>query len=174
MTLPEGVQSAMAAWMLAPLACRQLQETPPPRVSSHALLALRDVLDHSGLLHWASPATSGAAPPQGACDAAARSPRPQASGDAALGPSHGLAATPRATTSAVPRPHGPAAHGAGARRTAQGAPPCVSSCVLHLCTGLRPSLSARQAPSQAVTTRRVTGATLPEQTGPAPWAWDRS
>ena len=49
--LPDGVQIAMAAWMLAPLACRQLQDAPTPRVSVDALLALRDVLDHSLLLH---------------------------------------------------------------------------------------------------------------------------
>ena len=65
---------------------------------------------------------------QGAGDAAALSQRPHASGDAALGPSHGLAAAPRATTSAGPRPYGPVAHGAGARRAAQGAQPCGRRC----------------------------------------------
>src|SRR5262245_62244834 len=66
--LPDGVQIAIAAWMLDPLACRQLQDTPPPRVSINTLLALRDVLDHSGLLHCASPATSAASPQKGAYD----------------------------------------------------------------------------------------------------------
>ncbi len=44
--LPDGVQIAIAAWMLDPLACRQLQDAPTPRVSVDALLALRDMLDH--------------------------------------------------------------------------------------------------------------------------------
>ena len=35
-----GVQIAIAAWMLAPLACRQLYDAPAPRLSVDALLAL--------------------------------------------------------------------------------------------------------------------------------------
>jgi hypothetical protein len=56
--LPDGIQIAIAAWMLDPLACRQLYDAPAPRFSVDALLALRDVLDHSRLLHPTSPATS--------------------------------------------------------------------------------------------------------------------
>src|SRR5215475_1815336 len=119
--LPDGVQIAIAAWMLAPRACRQLHDIPTPRVRIDALLALRDLLDHSLLLPSASPATSWTSPRKGARDAQEPSQPPNVSRYAALGPSHRLAAAPRAATPAVPRSPCPAAHGAGARRTEQGA-----------------------------------------------------
>src|SRR5262245_19060495 len=56
--LPDGIQIAIAAWMLDPLACRQLYDAPAPRLSVDALLALRDLLDHSRLLYPTSPDTS--------------------------------------------------------------------------------------------------------------------
>src|SRR5262245_44694174 len=107
--------------MLDPLACRPLQDAPTPCVSVAALLALRDVLDHSRLLHTTAPATSGASPRKGVRDAPEPYPPPTASGCAALDPSNRLAAAPRAPTPAVPRPHCPVAHGPGARRTKRGA-----------------------------------------------------
>jgi hypothetical protein len=172
--LPEGVQIAMAAWRLAPLACRQLPDAPPPCVSVDALLALRDVLDHSLLLPTPSPATSWASQRQGVRDAQEPSQPPTASGGAALGPSHRLAAAPRATTPAVPRPHCPTAHGQGARRTARGAEPCVSRFVRRLGPAPLTSLSASPATLPSGTIPRVNGATRPWRTVPAPWALGRS
>ena len=164
----------MAAWMLAPLACRQLHDAPPPCVSVDALLALRAVRDHSRLLHPPSPATAWASPRQGVREAHEPSQPPTASGCAALAPSHRLAAAPRATTPAVPRPHGPAAHGPGARRTARGASPCVSRVVRRLCPVPHTSLSASPAPSTSAPTMHANGATRPERTVPAPWASGRA
>jgi len=119
--LSAGVQIAIAAWRRAPLACRQLPDTPPPCVRGDALLALRDVREHSLLLHIPAPATSGASPRKGGRDAPEPSQPPPASGGGALAPANRLAAASRVTTPAVPRPHCAAAHGPGARRTERGA-----------------------------------------------------
>jgi hypothetical protein len=95
--LPEGVQLAIAAWRLDPLACRPLPDTPPPCVRVDALRALRDVLDHALLLHLPAPAPAGASPRQGGRDAPEPSQPPPASGGAALAPSNRLAAAARVT-----------------------------------------------------------------------------
>src|SRR5262245_59645135 len=128
--------------MLAPLACRPLQDTPPPCVRVDALLALRDVLDPSLVLHITAPAPAGASQRQGGRAAPEPSPPPPASGGAALAPSNRLAAASRVTTPAGPRPHGAAAHGPGAWRPARGASPCVSRSVRPICPVPLPSLSA--------------------------------
>src|SRR5438552_10662460 len=102
--------------MLAPLAWRPRQDAPPPCVRVDALLARRDVLAHALVLPTTAPATSWASPRQGGGKAQEPAQPPTASGGAALGPSHRLAAAPRATMPAVPRPHYPTAHGQSARR----------------------------------------------------------
>jgi hypothetical protein len=171
--LPEGVQIAIAAWMLAPLACRPLHDAPTPCVRGDARRARRDVLEHALVLHPTASATSGAAQRQGVREAPEPSQPPTASGGAALAPSHRLAAAPRAPTPAVPRPHGPAAHGPGARHTARGASPCVSTGVRRLGTVPLTWLSARPATITAVPTRKAHGAPLPSRTGPGPGASGR-
>src|SRR5262245_53666394 len=156
----------MAAWRLDPLACRPLQDAPTPCVRVDALLALRDGLDHSLLLHPTSPATSGASQRQGGREAPEPWQPPTASGCAALAPSNRLVAAPRATTPAVLRPPCPVAHGQGARRTKRGASPCVRRCVPRLCTARHTSLSARPATIQGGTTMSVNGAHRPERPVP--------
>jgi hypothetical protein len=86
--LPEGVQIAIAAWMLAPLACRPLPDTPPPCVRVDALLALRDVLDPSLVLHITAPAPAGASQRQGGRAAPEPSPPPPCLRRGGPGPLH--------------------------------------------------------------------------------------
>ena len=50
----------------------------------------------------------------------------------------------------------------------------MSRCVPRICTAPRTSLSASRATIKSVTTRRVNGANMPEQTVPVPWDLDRS
>jgi hypothetical protein len=164
----------MAAWRLAPLACRQRQDTPPPGVSVDARLALRDGLDHALLRHSTAPAPSGAAPRKGVREAQEPSQPPPAAGGAALAPSNRLAAASRVTTPAVPRPHGAAAHGPGAWRPERGASPCVSRAVRPIGPVPLTSLSARPALRKSVATRQANGAHMPERTGLAPWAVGQS
>jgi len=105
--LQDGLELAIPAWMLDPLACSQVYDAPVPRLTVEALLALRDLLDRQSLLPAALAATPCVSPPEGARDAQESSSAPRVAGPRALHHPHHLApAAPRQApaVSRAPRP----------------------------------------------------------------------
>src|SRR5262249_26725095 len=82
--LPDGLELAIPAWMLDPVACSRVHDAPAPRLTVEALLALRALLDRQPLLHTALPATPCVSPPEGARDAQESSSAPSVAGPRAL------------------------------------------------------------------------------------------
>src|SRR5262249_27548754 len=82
--LQDGLELAIPAWMLDPLACSQVYDAPVPRLTVEALLALRDLLDRQSLLPAALAATPCVSPPEGARDAQESSSAPRVAGPRAL------------------------------------------------------------------------------------------
>jgi hypothetical protein len=78
--LPDGLELAIPAWMLDPLACSLVHDAPAPYLTVEALVALRDLLDRQPLLHAAIPATPCVSQPEGARDAQESSSSPSGAG----------------------------------------------------------------------------------------------
>ena len=108
--LPEGLELAIPAWMLDPVACNLVCDAPAPRLTVEALLALRDLLDRQPLLHTAIPTTPCVSPPEGARDAQESSASPSVAGRRALHHPHHLAPAAPRQTPAVSRAPRPTAH----------------------------------------------------------------
>ena len=108
--LPEGLELAIPAWMLDPVACNLVCDAPAPRLTVEALLALRDLLDRQPLLHTAIPATPCVSQPEGARDAQESSASPSVAGPRALHHPRRVATAAHRQTPAVSRAPRPTAH----------------------------------------------------------------
>ena len=107
--LQDGLELAIPAWMLDPLACSRVCDAPAPRLSIAALLALRALLDHQPLLRAAIPATPCVSQPEGARDAQESSSSPTATGPLAL-PQRRVGPAAHRQAPAVSRAPRPTAH----------------------------------------------------------------
>jgi hypothetical protein len=108
--LQDGLELAIPAWMLDPLACSQVHDASVPRLTVDALLALRALLDYQPLLPAALAATPCVSPSEGARDAQESSSCPLAAGPQVLHhPRRVAPPTPRPAP-AVSRAPRPTAH----------------------------------------------------------------
>ena len=119
--LPDGLQIAIPAWMLDPLACQHVSEAREPRLSVDALIALRDLLDQHPLLPATSIAIPGAPQLKGDSDAHQASISPPLTEPAPLREPHRVAAAARPPASPMSRAAHPAARPGDARRVEPGA-----------------------------------------------------
>lgn len=119
--LPDGLQIAIPAWMLDPLACRQVRQAPKPHLSVDALVALRDLLEQHLLLPTTSLAIPGASQLKGDRDAHQSSISPPHPEPTTMRPSHRVAAAPRSPAAPMSRTAHPAARPGDARRVEPGA-----------------------------------------------------
>src|SRR5206468_4985674 len=104
-TLSDGLQMAIPAWMLDPLACSQMRDAPEPSVSVDALLGLRALRDpHLSLQTSEQPPTSCASQPKGVSHAQEASSLSIAPEPAPLYPGTPLAPAASSPTSSVSRP----------------------------------------------------------------------
>src|SRR4029453_14148362 len=103
--LQDGLELAIPAWMLDPLACSLVHDAPAPCLPVETLCALRDLLDRHPLLHAGIPATPCLSPLEGARDAQESSSAPIVPGPRALHPPHRLAPAAYRQTPAVSRAH---------------------------------------------------------------------
>jgi hypothetical protein len=108
--LQDGLELAIPAWMLDPLACSRVHDAPAPCLAVEALLALRDLLDRQPLLPVVIPATPCVSQPEGARDAQESSSAPSVAGPRALHHPHRLATAAHRQAPAVSRAHCPTAH----------------------------------------------------------------
>jgi hypothetical protein len=108
--LSDGLELAIPAWMLDPVACSLMCDAPAPRLTIEVLLALCDLLDRQPLLHTASPATPCVSPPEGARDAQESSASPSVAGRRVLHHPHHLAPAAPRQAPAVSRAPRPTAH----------------------------------------------------------------
>ena len=167
--LPEGLQMAIPAWRLDPLACQHVSEAPEPRLSVDALLALRDLRDQHPLLPSTSLALPGAPQLQGASDAHTSSISPPLTEPAPLRAPHRVAAAARPPASPRSRAAHPAAHPGDARRVEPGASPGAPRGVLPICNAPPPSLCANPAAITYAPIGRVNGGHTPWRSAPARW-----
>ena len=108
--LQDGLELAIPAWMLDPLACSLVHDAPVPCLPVETLFALRDLLDCQPLLQAALPATPCVSPPEGARDAQESSSTPIAAGPRARHQPHCLAPAAHRQAPAVSRAPRPTAH----------------------------------------------------------------
>jgi hypothetical protein len=108
--LRDGLELAIPAWLLDPLACGRVHDAPAPCLTVEALLALRDLLDRQPLLHAVPPATPCVSQPEGARDAQESSSAPSVAGPRALHHPHRLATAAHRQAPAVSRAPRPTAH----------------------------------------------------------------
>jgi hypothetical protein len=108
--LQDGLELAIPAWMLDPLACSLVHDAPVPRLTVEALLALRALLDRQPLRHAGGPATPCVSHPEGARDAQESSSAPSVAGPRALHHPHRMAPAAHRQAPAVSRAHCPTAH----------------------------------------------------------------
>jgi hypothetical protein len=108
--LQDGLELAIPAWMLDPLACSLVHDAPVPRLTVEALLALRALLDRQPLRHAGGPATPCVSQPEGARDAQESSSAPSVAGPRALHHPHRMAPAAHRQAPAVSRAHCPTAH----------------------------------------------------------------
>src|SRR5262247_4524 len=101
--LQDGLELAIPAWMLDPLACSRVHDAPAPCLTVEALLALRALLDRQPLLHAVTPATPCVSQPEGARDAQESSSAPNVAGPRALHRPHRLATAAHRQAPAVSR-----------------------------------------------------------------------
>ena len=121
--LPEGLQIAIPAWMLDPLACQHVREAPKPHLSVDALVALRDLLDQHPLLPATFLAIPGASQLKGESDAHQSSISRPHTEPATLRPLHRVASASRSPASPMSRAAHPATRPGDARRVEPGASP---------------------------------------------------
>jgi hypothetical protein len=74
--LADGLQLAIPAWVLDPVACAPLCVTATPRISLSALRQLRALLDAQALEVGPAPPYAEASPPRGGGDARPQDPAP--------------------------------------------------------------------------------------------------
>ena len=108
--LQDGLELAIPAWMLDPLACRHVHDAPTPRLTVEALFTLRNLLDRQPLLQAVVPATPCVSQPEGARDAQESSTSPLAADLRALPHPRRVAPAPPRQAPAVSRAPRPTAH----------------------------------------------------------------
>jgi len=172
--LPEGLQMAIPAWRLEPLACQHVSAAPEPRLSVDALLALRDLRDQPPWLPSPSLALPGAPPLQGASDAHNSSISPPLTEPAPLREPHRVAAAARPPASPRSRAAHPTAHPGEARRGAPGASPGAPRGVRPICHAPPTSLCANPAAIKDAPIGRVNGGKTPWRSAPARWGARKS
>src|SRR5215471_2506039 len=108
--LQDGLELAIPAWMLDPVACSLVHDAPAPRLTVDTLLALRALLDRQPLLHTTLLATPCVSQTEGARDAQESSSAPSVAGPRALHHPRRVDPTPPRQAPAVSRAPRPTAH----------------------------------------------------------------
>jgi hypothetical protein len=171
--LPEGLERAMPAWRLDPLACRRVCDAPAPRLSIAALLALRALRAHQPWLRAALPAPPCVAQPEGARDAPESASAPTAIGPLAL-PQRRVGPAAHRQAPAGSRAPRPPAHPRQPQCPERGVEPGAPRCPRAIANGMPTSLSARRRAIQSAPTPRASGGPRPAPSRPAGWGWPRS